>query len=31
VRGYFNATQLRVLAHLSWGALKKPKGCEASF
>jgi len=25
VRGFFNATQRRVLAHVSWGALKKPK------
>ena len=31
VRGFFNATQRRVLAHVSWGALKKPKGCEAFF
>jgi hypothetical protein len=23
VRGFFNATQRRVLAHVSWGALKK--------
>ena len=31
VRGFFNATQRRVLAHVSWGALKKPKECEAFF
>ena len=24
LRGFFNATQRRVLAHVSWGVLKKP-------
>jgi hypothetical protein len=29
VTGFFNATQRRVLAHVSWGALKKPTEREA--
>jgi hypothetical protein len=28
VRGFFNATQRRKLAFVSWGALKKPKANE---
>jgi hypothetical protein len=31
VRGFFDATQRRALAHVSWGALKKQKECEAFF
>jgi hypothetical protein len=29
VTGFFNATQRRVFAHVSWGALKKPTEREA--
>ena len=29
VIGFFNTTQRRVLAHVSWGVLKKPNECAA--